>query len=194
MVLDDVRPTRLLLALEDHDGADLGHAGGIGRFRAPLLLDQTLGCGDRAGRLTGEDQPFHRAAGQVDAHRSRLLRHPQGIGRGGTDDGCLHAEDLFDAGLGCHVSAGEHEAANLFAGIVSTPEPDEGAVAESEENDVGGAHPEAPKTVAPHLRDPLPVFHAVQDLQRDPAGRSRGEVIADRRLLGRGQQGTEGRL
>ena len=172
VVLDDVRPAWLLRALEDHDGAHLGHAGGIRRLRTPLFLDEALGCRNRAGRLTGEDQPFHRAAGQVDAHRPRLLRHPQGVGRGGTDDGGLHAEDLFDAGLGCHVSTGQHEAANLFAGIVGTPEADEGAVAESEENDVGWAHPEAPETVAPHLRDPLPVLHAVQHLQRYPASRS----------------------
>src|SRR5205823_2244878 len=43
VVLDDVRPAWLLRALEDHDGAHLGHAGGIRRLRTPLFLDEALG-------------------------------------------------------------------------------------------------------------------------------------------------------
>ena len=194
MVLDDVGATRLLLALEDHDGADLGHARGVCRLRAPLILDEAFGCRDRARRLAGKDQPLDRAAGEVDAHRSRLLRHPQRIGRGRADDGRLHAEDLLDARLGRHVSARQHQAADLLAGVVRAPEADEGAVAEGEENDVRGAHAEAPEAVAPHFGDPLPVLHAVQHLQWYPAGRSGGEVISDRHVLGRSQQRTEGRL
>jgi hypothetical protein len=46
MVLDDVGATRLLLAFEDHDGADLSHAGGVGGFGTPLLLDKVLGRRD----------------------------------------------------------------------------------------------------------------------------------------------------
>src|SRR5215212_7571527 len=49
VVLDDVRPARLMGALEHHHGAEFGHAGGVTRLGAPLLLDQRLGRGDRAG-------------------------------------------------------------------------------------------------------------------------------------------------
>src|SRR5262249_4688341 len=51
VVLDDVRAAGLFGALEDHDRAELGHAGRIGGLRAPHLLDESLGRRDRTGRL-----------------------------------------------------------------------------------------------------------------------------------------------
>ena len=37
-ILDDMGAARLVRALEDHDRADLGHARGVARLRAPRLL------------------------------------------------------------------------------------------------------------------------------------------------------------
>ncbi len=67
VVLDDVGAAGLLGALEHHDRPDLGHPGGVERLRPPLLLDQRLRLRDRARGLSGEDQPRHRRARQVDA-------------------------------------------------------------------------------------------------------------------------------
>jgi len=194
VVLDDVRAAGLVLALEHDDRADLGHAGGVGGLGAPLLFDQRLGGGDRAGRLAGEDQPLDGPTGEVDAQRRGLLGHAQGVGRGRADDGRAGVDDLAHARLGGHVAAGQRQAAELLGGVVRAPEADERAVAEGEEDGVGRAHAEAPEGVAPHLGDPLPVLGAVEHGERPAAAGARGGVVAHRRLARLGQDRAERRV
>ena len=178
VVLDDVRATGLVVALEHDDRADLGHARRVGRLRAPLLLDELLRRGDGACGLAREQHALDGAVGEVDAERLGLLRHPQRVGRRGADDGRVRRHDLAHAGLGRHVAARQHEAAELLGGVVGAPETDEGPVAEGEEHAVAGADAEAPEGVAPHLRDPLPVLRAVEDRERPAAARPGGRVVA----------------
>src|SRR5438105_12614187 len=77
---------------------------------------------------------------------------------------------------------------------MGAPEAHEGAVAKSKENDIRGPDAESPEAVAPHLGDPLPVLHAVQYLKWDAPRGTRSQVVADRGLLGSGEQGAKGRV
>src|SRR5262249_34795797 len=88
VILDDMRATRLMIALIDHDGAHLGHSGGVAALRAPGLLKLALDGGDRAGRLAGEEYLVDLAIfGEVNAHLGRLLPESQGVGRRGGNGG-----------------------------------------------------------------------------------------------------------
>src|SRR5688572_21357025 len=60
-----------------------------------------------------------------------------------------------------------------------SPKTDERSVPEGEVDTVLRPDTKAPKTVAPHLGDPLPVFHPVEDSDGRPSARARCEVVTD---------------
>ena len=185
-----MRAPRLLLALEDHDRPELRHPGRVAGPRPPLGFDQLLGGGDRTCGLAGQDQPPHRAAGQVDPQRLGFLGHAQGIGGRRAHHRRPHVHDLPDPLVGGHGPTGEGEAPHLLAGVVEAPEPDERRIAERHEHRVGGPDAESPQAVAPHLGDPLPVLHAVEHTDGRLAGGAGGHVVADCRVLRSGDVGA----
>ncbi|MEO6593806.1 MAG: hypothetical protein ABIP94_03540 [Planctomycetota bacterium] len=170
----------LVLAFEDHDRADLGHAGRVAALAAPHVLDHLLDGRDRTRRFAADDHAPHLAVLlQVDAHLLGGLAHAQRVGRCGADDGDAHLDDLLDALFGRHVAGRQREAAHLLAAVVSAPEADERAVREREEHRVGRTDAEAPEAVAPHVSDPRPVLARIEHAQRLATRGARRQVVAD---------------
>ena len=155
VVLDDVRAAGLPAALEDHDAADLGHAGGVADLRAPRRLELTLDRRDRSGRLTRHDDLVNFAlAGEVDAHLGGRLPHPQGVGRRRADGRDAHVDDAAAPGTSVvALPVEQHEAADLLARVVRAPEPDERAVGKREQHDVAAGAGRSPTARSAHISE-----------------------------------------
>src|SRR5215472_16246980 len=100
MIFNNVCTPRLVRTLEDHDGAEFGHACCIATLCAPCLLQLSLYCGYGACRFAGTDYFVDLALfGQVYSHFSRFLPEGQRVGRRGENGCCPHLDDLLDTPL-----------------------------------------------------------------------------------------------
>src|SRR5205823_8030133 len=74
------------------------------------------------------------------------------------------------------------------------PEADERSIPEGEINDIFRANAKSPQAIAPHLANPVPVFHAIEHANRGTSCCSRGEMVANSIVWVGSEQIAEQRL
>src|SRR5205814_865116 len=164
VILDNVGTSWLVQALENHNRTNFGHPCRIAAPGAPCFLQLVFYSRNGACWLTREDNFVDLALpGQVNPHLPGLLPEVQGIGGRGKDRRDTQLDNLFDARLRGLRTAGDDQRPKLFTGIMCAPEADKRPVAKGKIDDIFRSDSKAPDAVTPHLVDPVPVLHAIQD-------------------------------
>ena len=146
--------------------SQLGHPGVVERDRRVGRLDRVPRRGNACSRLAGVNGRAHAGPGHIDPDLLRHLREPQGVGRGGQEDGRADVQQAARPLLARHPAARDAQRAKLLRPAESRPETDEGTEREGEEDPVGGRHARgAVNMLRPDPKPPFPRLGRVEPPQ-----------------------------
>ena len=172
-------------------GAELGGAGVIEHFRAPRGGEAPPGARNARSGLTGLHEPLHRGGLEIDALHAGDLGEVQCVGRRADQDADVLFEDRLQPLSGGLCSTGERQRTHPLSRLEGSPEADERAKGEGNENAIGCVDSRRLQNSSPAVEKSLPVAGGVEPTHRT-SGRAGGLVQADIPVQRFGEAGTIG--